>query len=175
MDSSGWTDGISAGASVLALVVSAFSFAIAMKAQRLSEAQERRRSPQLHASLLDSKVTRDLEGHRQYAFHLTLRNPSDSDNAVERIELHIRYAVGAAEMTLKLEALAGRREGHDVNLTSPVSVGSHQAARGWVVFDLPASLAPPHGATAYRVVLTDIHGTEIVVEPLLLSEDRDVA
>ena len=74
--------------------------------RRLSLAQENCRLPRLIPTLVHGYYQdRETDGGRVYAFHVTVTNPTDTNNALASTELSITYlTVDRVQMTMKLRA-----------------------------------------------------------------------
>lgn len=167
-----WTDIVVAVMAVAAFIVSVGSFRVSSRALRLSEQQEQRKQPRLVPRLLDSHFERLSDGGRAYSFSLSVGNPTDSDNAIAHIEMHLRYLIeDAASMTVKLPA-CHPPEDCCGRLTIPSRVAAHDTVSGWCDFRLKPNFLSGRTIDGYRIVLTDSHQTETSVDALVVSEKR---
>lgn len=173
---------ISTAAAVAAWIAVWFAYVSARTAARafqLSNSQEERRRPQLVPYLADGYVRRrDRETGRVYAISLSVSNPTDSDNAVARVELQVRYTTQQhVQLTLKLphdESLRAELNRPDLStLTPPVRVNAHGTVAGWVFFGLTQAIIGDGVIEGYKVLLTDSHGAVSQVAPIIMRELAD--
>lgn len=172
MSAKTWTDVVVALMAVAAFIVSVGSFRVSSRALRLSEQQEQRKQPRLVPRLLDSHFESLSDGGRTYSFSLSVANPTDSDNAVAQIEMHLRYLIGdGASMTVKLPACHPPDDCRG-RLTTPSRVAAHDTVSGWCDFRLKPDFLSGRTIDSYRIILTDSHQTETSVDALVVSEKR---
>jgi hypothetical protein len=164
---------------VAAFCVSLASLYFTWQNRRLVLAQERRRLPRLIPTLVHGYY-QDGEGDRGrvYAFHLTVTNPTDSNNAVATAELSITYLTAdRVQMTMKLRANEPTAKSfvrdQEEALAIPTAISAHNAASGWLRFHVPAAMLANRDIEAYRLTLTDPHGETANVVPILVREYRD--
>lgn len=169
-----WTNIAAATTAVAAFVLSIASYRTASRALWISEQQEQRKRPQLFLSLLDSSIHRAPQGESIYSFWLSIRNPTDSDNALALIEMHIRYViVGGVSLTVKLPTSSGSAlVGKEARLVIPSRVAAHDTISGWCEFILNPNVINGHTIDGYQIVLTDSHQAETSVEAILVTEKR---
>jgi hypothetical protein len=169
------TDIVVAVMAVAAFIVSVGSFRVSSRALRLSEQQEQRKQPRLVPRLLDSHFESLSEGGRVYSFSLSVGNPTDSDNAIAQIEMHLRYLIdGDVSMTVKLPPSVGvcvPKNDHP-RLITPFRIAAHDTASGWCDFILKPSFLSGRRIDGYQIVLTDSHQAETSVDALVVSEKR---
>jgi hypothetical protein len=177
---SNWTEMLSVMIAFVALVVSALSLSNSYRALHIARTQEERKKPLLVVELLNSHVDfRSEEGVRTYAFELSLRNPSDSDNSVGGAELRITYATSTnARLTVQLPAsftrgIAFSGVSNFRFLSTPLRLDAHQTLRGWFVFRVPNEVLGEGRIEEYSVVLIDSHGIETAVQAIMVREYRD--
>lgn len=169
-----WTDIVVALTAVAALVVSAMSLRVSLRALRISEQQERRKEPRLAPKLLDSYFNKSNRVDRVYSFWLSVGNPTDSDNAIAQIDMHLSYHVDDATLvTVKLPPLNVRDSEHDSRprLLTPCRIEAHDTVSGWCDFIVKSDLLNGRAIDAYRIVLTDSHHNETAVDPLVVGEN----
>jgi hypothetical protein len=170
-----WIDVTSASAAVLALLVSLASFRTSSKALRLSEKQDQRKEPQLIAELLTSYFERLPNGGKLYAFSLSVRNPSDSNNAIAMVEMHVRYSLkGANSILVKLPSMSNASSSDDPQprLAGPTSIPAHEAIQGWCSFLVAPQLLNGNPIESYHIAITDTHGLDTNVEVLVVNEKK---
>jgi len=142
-------------------------------------AQESRRLPRLIPTLVHGYYQdRENNGGRVYAFHVTVTNPTDIDNAIARAELSITYlTVDQAQMTMKLRANESAPKffvkDQEQALAVPTAISAHNAVSGWLRFHVPAAMLVNRDIEAYRLMLTDTHGETASFVPVLVQEYRD--
>jgi hypothetical protein len=175
MSAKDWTDIVVAVMAVAAFIVAVGSFRVSSRALRLSEQQEQRKQPRLVPRLLDSHFESLTEGGRVYSFSLSVGNPTDSDNAIAQIEMHLRYLIdGDVSMTVKLPpsvAICVSASDHP-RLITPSRIAAHDTASGWCDFVLKPSFLSGRTIDGYQIVLTDSHQAETSVDALVVSEKR---
>jgi len=175
---SNWADIATVAIAFLALIVSASSFAVSFWAARLAKKQEDRKRPELVASLVNSYVEFKPD-ERIFAFLLSICNPSDSDNSVAAVALRVTYDVKPGHpVTVQLPSSTTRGDRFsrlkDFNLLgSPSRVDAHQTVQGWCMFRLPETVLSGGSIEGYSVVVTDSHGMEVGVKPILIQEYAD--
>jgi hypothetical protein len=171
-----WTDIVVAAAAVAALIISFVSLRVSSRALQLSEKQERRKEPQLVPHLLDSDFEDLSGGDRVYSFWLSVRNPTDSDNAVAQIEMHLRYLVdGVTSVTVKLPSSNSGDPANDrPRLATPSRVAAHDTVSGWCNFVVKPGLLNGRPIEGYQIVLTDSHQAEATIDALVVREKRHV-
>ncbi len=172
-----WTAIATAVAAWVALILSLLGLRVSARAQRLAERQEARRRPGLAPYLRDG-YARVHGGARIYGFLLSVSNPTDCNNAVAGIDLHVTYTAGdGLQMTVKLPAdssLLGRfPEPSGPVLPLPARIDAHQTATGWVYFRADRALLRGVALDRYVVVLVDSHGLRTSVEPIVVREYAD--
>jgi hypothetical protein len=116
-----------------ALIVSAFSLWYSRSAVRLAEAQDRRKTPLLVPALTESYFDAPTIGGRNYYFLLSVSNPTDSNNALAAIELHLNYLLdGGSVANVKLPALQGwfGNMDHRPGLAIPLRIPAHDTVAG---------------------------------------------
>ena len=167
-----------AGAAWLALVLSFVGIHFSRKALRLQERQEDRRRPMLIPYLTDGFVRAAPDGSsRLYAFLLSVSNGSDADNAVASVDLRLTYTTRAnVQMTVKVrsDAEVGKAfvDGSGPPLVAPARVDAHQTLSGWCFFRVEEEVLEGSTVERYIVALTDSHGIEATVEPMIVREYR---
>jgi hypothetical protein len=175
MSAKDWTDIVVAVMAVAAFIVAIGSFRMSSRALRLSERQEQRKQPRLVPRLLDSHFESLSEGGRAYSFSLSVANPTDSDNAIAQIEMHLRYLIdGDVSMTVKLPPSVGisvPKQDYP-RLIAPSRIAAHDTASGWCDFVLKPGILNGHRIDGYQIVLTDSHQVETSVDALVVSEKR---
>ncbi len=171
-----WTDVVVAVTAVAALIVALRSLGVSSRALRLSEKQEQRKQPRLVPKLLDSHFENLTEGGRVYSFLLSVANPTDSDNAIAQIEMHLRYVIeGDVSMIVKLPTspigICDRANDHP-RLTTPSRIAAHDTASGWCDFVIKPGILSGRAIEGYQIVLTDSHQAERSIDALVVSEKR---
>lgn len=140
----------------------------------LAEAQDRRREPKLLPEYLSGHfVTDAVTGVRTYRFHLAIRNQTDSDNSVARIELNLAYRLPDG-MLITARMAAVNSGVQNPSLSVPQRVGAHETVAGWLEFTVDGALISERHIEGYTVELNDSHGQLTSVTPLILSERKDV-
>ena len=176
MAANDWASIVAAGTAIAAFVVACMSFRISSRALRLSEKQERRKEPRLAPRLLDSYFENLAEGDRVYSFSLSVGNPTDADNAIAQIEMHLRYFIdGAVSMTVKLplSVVVGNTANDALpRLLAPSRIAAHDTVSGWCDFVVKPGILSGHIIDGYQIVLTDSHQAETAVDALVVSEKR---
>jgi hypothetical protein len=112
-----------------------------------------------------------------YSFLLSVRNPSDSDNAIAQIEMRLRYLIdGATSITVKLPSvrMSDPPNSERARFATPSRVAAHDTVSGWCDFIVKADILSGRVIDGYQVVLTDSHQAEATVDALVVSEKRRV-
>jgi hypothetical protein len=174
----GWLD-LTKTLAIAGFCISLASLYFTWQNRRLVLAQERRRLPRLIPAFVDGyyRASEDDRG-RLYAFHVTLTNPTDSDNAIATAELSITYQTAdRVQMTMKLRANEPAAKSFVRDqveaLAVPMAVSAHGAVAGWLRFHVPAAMLANRDIEAYRLTFTDTHGETANVVPILVREYRD--
>jgi hypothetical protein len=141
------------------------------------ERQEQRRQPVLVPYLVEGYVrfVDDGQRFRLYAFLLSISNPSDADNGIAQLDLHVTYTTAKGlRMTLKVPAnaiFAAAFIGSDSrSLSVPIRIDAHQTIAGWNYFRIDESLLESASIDGYTLVATDSHGYQVSVEPIIGRE-----
>lgn len=173
-DAPAWTDIATVVAAVAALLISLVSLHYSRKSWVLAEVQDRRRQPKLLPEYLSGYFSTNADtGARTYHIQLAIRNPTDSDNSVARVELNLTYRL--ADETLITARVAATNDGaQDPRLPVPQRIEAHETVAGWYAFAVDAAVIARRHVEAYTVELSDSHGQLASVTPLILSERNDV-
>ena len=162
-----------------AFCISIFNLYFTWQSRKLAQEQERRRFPRLVPSLISGHFQNNKDvGERVYSFHVTVTNPTDSNNAIAEANLAITYlTLQSAQMTLRLRANGSPvlvfAKGQDTTLAVPVSISAHSAVSGWLRFHAPTSLLADLTIESYRLLFTDPQMEETSVSPILIQEYQD--
>ncbi len=164
---------------LLALLLSLYGIFISRKALRIQEQQEDRRKPLLVLYLQDGYV-RYISDGRVYVFLLSVSNPTDADNAVASLDLRLTYKKqNSDQMNIKVSS---DRTLHKFfmdsggnSLLTPLRVDAHQTVSGRVFFMIKETIFKGINVEAYTISITDTHGIETQIEPILIREFYDEA
>ena len=169
-----WTDIATTVAAIAALLISLVSLHYSRKGMALAEAQDRRRQPKLLPEYLAGHFSTDMAtGSRTYHVQLAIRNQTDSDNAVARVELNLTYRLPDGTLiTARVPASNDGTQG--TRLPVPQRIGAHETIAGWCAFTVDAAVITGRHIEGYTVELNDSHGQLSNVTPLILSERKDV-
>jgi hypothetical protein len=174
----GWFD-LTKSLAVAGICISLASLYFTWQNRRLALAQESRRLPRLIPTLVHRYYQdgKDDRG-RVYAFHVTVANPTDSNNAIATAELSITYLTAdRVQLTMKLRANEPAAKSfvkdQEEALVVPTAVTAHNAVSGWLRFHVPAAMLANRDIEGYRLTLTDTHGEAANVVPILVQEYRD--
>jgi hypothetical protein len=165
-------DVVTAGAAFVAIAISLFSLSYARRALVLAEHQEERRKPNLAAHLIDSNFVEIENGDRIYAVSLSVRNPSDSDNAISNLELHIQYGLdGGLGVIVKIPSILRVANSEDKRtcLVVPTRISAHNTVSGWSDFLVPAGVRDGRIIEAFELVITDSHQVDLMVDVLVVK------
>ena len=174
-----WFDlkGILASASFL---ISLISLYFTWLNRKLAMSQEERRVPHLILDLTSAFFKRSkLERGRQYAFHITVSNPTDTNNAISSAELAIAYlTTQGVELNVRLKANEPRAVGfvrgqEDSALSIPFSITAHTVVSGWLRFHLPGSISEAAEIESHRLILIDTHKQSSEISPSMIKEYLD--
>lgn len=158
----------------IAIIISYLSYRRSGRALRLAEQQEERRRPVL-VLYLQRGYLRRTEQDRIYKFLLSISNPSDSNNAVARIDLRIEYRT-AANFRAAVDVPAVRQDdqtfGGDnhAEIEIPIKVDAHNTVTGWVCFQVKKALLKDCNVDSYVILVTDSHGERGSIETALVQE-----
>ncbi len=144
------------------------------RALKIAEQQEERRRPTL-VFYLHNGYVRKTDESRAYLFLLSVSNPSDSNNAIARLDLRIRYRTGSGfpatvdvpNTSQSSNTFPGMGQPF---LEIPVPVDAHKTVAGQVTFVLKRDLLRDYTIDGYEVIATDSHGIQVSVEVALLQE-----
>lgn len=111
-----------------------------------------------------------------YAFLLSISNPSDSNNALAKVELHITYET-PAHTFVTAQILSSQTRGdafaelHNFQLLSaPARLDAHQTLTGWILFRVSDAILNGAVVDSYSIVLFDSHQIKTSVEPIMVQE-----
>lgn len=169
-----WT---SFAAAVAAWIAAVFAYLTARRsgrALRIAEQQEARRRPLL-VLYLHSGYLRRTDKERVYAFMLSVSNPSDSNNAIARIDLRIEYrapsnflaAVDVPATSQDDVMFGGDNHSH---LETPIHIDAHHTVAGWVFFRVKRALLEDCSVDNFVILTTDSHGERVSIETALVQE-----
>ena len=157
---------------VLAIVISLVSLIYSRQSLKIAEAQEKRRRPVLTTGLVESFLTPAAKLGRIYSFHISVRNPSDADNAIASVEFAIRYSAGDASFNVKLPPSAFLMLGEDGRrpLEVPTRLAAHDTVAGWCDFVVGPQLLDKGRIDSYDIIITDTHQAETRLEVSVVRE-----
>lgn len=147
--------------------------------RRLAIEQDRRRRPKLVPSLVNGYFQNDKAGNRRnYAFLVTVTNPSDSGNAIAAADLAITYLTREdLQMTMKIRSAANSDlnfiVGNGSSLPIPSPVSAHNAVSGWILFHVPTPMLANVRIEGYRLMFLDAQEGVADIRPILVQEYRD--
>ncbi|MCP4316488.1 MAG: hypothetical protein GY789_10845 [Hyphomicrobiales bacterium] len=160
-----------------ALLVSLLSFSVAFAAFRLAKRQDERKRPVLVPYLMNGYVQSSKDKKdRVYSFLLSINNPSDSDNALAAMELHITYKITTeTQVTTRLRSSSSVEDvpmppSEYRIISTPARVDAHQTLTGWSMFRAPAAILEGAAIESYKVALFDTHGIEASITPIMVQE-----
>jgi hypothetical protein len=162
-----------------AAVVAYLSARAARQANKLSLQQEARKVPRI-ILYLATGFERATRTHRCYAISLSLSNPTDTDNAVARLELQILYRLPSGViMTLRLPHCADvqkvfRRPTLKA-ISVPLPVAAHGTVAGWGFFELSLATIAENCIEEYKILVGDTHSVTSEIEVGSLRALRDEA
>lgn len=174
----GWFD-VTKALAVAGFCISITSLYFTWQNRKTTLAQEKRRLPHLIPTLVHGYYQDSLaDGGRIFAFHVTVTNPTDSNNAIAGADLLITYLTAErVQMTVKLRAHASLAKSfvkdQEETLPVPTAISAHNAVSGWLRFYLPAAMLIDRDIEAYRLNFADPHGEIASVIPNLVQEYRD--
>lgn len=174
-----WT---SFAAALAAWVAAIFAYLTARRsgrALRLAEQQEARRQPLLVLYLHEGHFRRVEEG-RMFMFLVSVSNPSDSDNAISRIDLRIEYRTAShylAAVDVQSCSTHCKTSGLEDKAALGISnrIDAHQTVAGRIFFQLNDALLENCSVDRYVIVVTDTQGRRESVETALVPEFLDEA
>jgi hypothetical protein len=163
---------------VAGFCISLASLYFTWQSRRLAQAQESRGLPRLIPSLVHGYYQDREDRGRLYAFHVTVTNPTDSNNSIATAELSITYLTAdRVQMTMKLRANEPAAKSfvkdQEEVLPVPTAISAHGAVSGWLRFHVPAAMLVNRDIEAYRLTFTDPHGETAKVVSILVQEYRD--
>ena len=141
--------------------------------------QEKRRNLRLDTTLIHCFYKTDDEtAERLYAFQLTVRNPSDSNNAISEADLVITYLTeDRIQMTTKVRADVANSSsfvhGENNLLNVPKFISAHDTISGWLHFFVSEVIILGNEITSHEIILCDTHGDTTSVEPIMVQEYFD--
>ena len=170
-----WATIIASMALILSLVNTYFAWR-----RRIFEAdQEKRRKLNLEASLVHCFYQFDqASGDRLYAFQLTVRNPSDSRNAISEADLSITYITkDRTQMTVRIgtngQNIMSFVQGEVRILPIPTQILAHDTISGWLQFKVPRTIHDETKIDSYQIILRDTAGHKTQITPILIREYYD--
>jgi hypothetical protein len=152
--------------SIAALFVAVFAASFAFwsartadRALRLARDQEQRQPFVMY--LVDGYV-RSLTSkpYRIYSFLISISNPSDSNNAVARMDLRVSYRTtknyyGAVDIPLALADPAEQFQQGYATLKVPHRIDAHQTVTGWANFEVANAVLQDCMVEKYTTVVLD--------------------
>ena len=173
-----WFD-LTKALAIAGFCISLVSLYLTWQNRRLTLAQESRRLPGLILTLVHGYYENCKDDHgRVYAFHVMVKNPTDSNNAIAGAELAITYLVAdRVQMKMKLRANEPAAKSfvkdQEELLSIPTAISAHNAISGWLRFHVPTAMLNNRYVEGYSLTLTDPHGETADVVPILVQEYRD--
>lgn len=163
--------------SLVALTASLTSLWFGWRNHLRAEAQDRRRKPALSLDLRDARILPSPSG-RFYCFHIQVKNPSDTDNAISLIELRVIFTMpSGAALIAKIAqvdpALFPVTLGEA--LSPPVKVGAHNIVTGWCVFELQTALVGDKAVESYEVHFHDTHALSSTIAPRVIQPAAEIS
>jgi hypothetical protein len=167
-------DTIVAGAAVLALLVSFISLGVSLFTAQLSNKQEQRRHLRLVPHLMDSYFRIISEGDREYSFLLSINNPSDADNSIALVEMHLTYLLpDQTKITVKLPSRnLARSTGRGIQLETPKRIAAHDTVSGWCHFIIGTESRNGRSFDSFKIVISDTHMAATSVNAALVREEK---
>lgn len=149
----------------------------ARQSLNLTLQQEARRAPRL-VPYLAQGYQRQSDTARLYAVSFSVSNPSDTDNAVVRIELQVVFRTGdGVIVTLRLphdETVAEAFRRPSVSTFSlPSAISAHQTAAAWAFFKLPHATLGRGIIDDYKICVSDSHALTCDMDVISLREVSD--
>ena len=128
----------------------------------------------IHSFFKNDDVTDD----QFYAFQLTVRNPSDSNNTISEADLAITYLTkDRIQMTTKIRANVQETfsfvHGNYNLLNVPESIPAHDTISGWLQFHIPEVILSGNEIESLQLILRDTHGDTTSIEPIVVPEYCD--
>lgn len=170
-----WISIVSALAALLSAGFAYWSARTSKRMLRLAEGSEQRRQPKLVPHFAEGycKVLPDLK-KRAYVFAILINNPTDSANAVTRVELQVGYTTDSRDyMTLKLPHVNSEQQpafpDHPL-LRLPVRIDAHGSIVGSVMFDLDDALVERTRIDDFKLLITDSHNETTLLEPVIIRD-----
>lgn len=161
--------------SLVALTASLISLWFGWRNHVRAEAQDRRRKPALSLDLRDARILPSRSG-RFYCFHIQVKNPSDTDNAISLIEFRVVFTmpdgtaliakIAQVELALFPETLGEA-------LLPPMKVGAHNIVTGWCVFELQTTLVGGKEVESYEVHFHDTHALVSAIGPRIIQRANE--
>lgn len=170
-----WISLMSVLAAVSSAIFAYWSARSAKRMLRLAESSEQRRQPQLLPRFGEGycKVLPNLK-ERIYVFAILINNPTDSVNAVSRIELQVGYTTENQEyMTLKLPLVNRDQALHFADhplLHLPLTIEAHGSVAGSVMFCLDDELVNRKRIDDLKLLITDSHEQTTRLEPAIIRD-----
>ena len=173
-----WLD-LTKAIAITALMLSIVNTYLAWRRGRLADEQEKRKTLGLNITLIHSFYKNDeMTGDQFYAFQLTVRNPSDSSNAISEADLAITYLTkDRIQMIAKIRANENNSysfvHGNYNLLNIPKSISAHDTISGWIQFHIPEVMLSGNEIESLQVTLRDTHGDTTSIEPIVVPEYCD--
>lgn len=172
-----WTDIATATAALVAVIISMLSYSTSNRALSLAERQDLRKKPKLKPILIDSGFDEDFGSNRIYSFHISVGNPTDSDNAIARVELHLQYyATQEALINVKIPATKPPTQKSSTReyISVPHRIAAHDTASGWFHFEVNKQILNGNPVQSQQVIITDSHQAESTIDVLVISRKKNV-
>ena len=112
---------------------------------------------------------------RVYSFLISVSNPSDSNNAIARLDLRINYRTAAnflAAVDIPLSSTDGESSqfGAEKVFTVPLRIDAHQTVTGWAHFEVKEVILKNCVVDRYAVMATDSQGERSEIDCGIIKE-----
>jgi hypothetical protein len=156
-----------------ALWVALANRATAVRALRLSQRQEDRRTAVLDVSLVQGLSWRPDGGDRWVCLDILAVNPADRDGTIVRADLHVTYTAPGGDVLVVKVPHGGTVPAWPEQVTPlvlPAGVAANGALAGWLVFRLAPGLVADGTIERLDAVLRDSRGLVETVQAWGLRE-----
>lgn len=162
---------------VVGIIVAVTGVILKIKNYKLSKDSAEMKKPNLNLYISNSFV-KIYDDFRIYGVLLFISNAKDVDNSIKNIDLIINCKKKEGiQSILKFEhnyTLKNYINNEDINvLKVSDAIPAHYNKAGWVLFKVNKILLEDYFIDFYDILVTDTHGVENRVEPIIFKEVVD--
>ncbi|WP_459839833.1 hypothetical protein [Halanaerocella petrolearia] len=159
------------------MIIGIITLIIKIKEYISNKKVKEKQKPDLDLNI-ENLFAKNMDDFKIYAVRLAISNPKDIDNSIQDIHLLISCKKRqGVDSVLKLDhkiELKNFLENNDINvLKSSDEIPAHNNISGWVFFKVNKELLEDYIIDFYNILITDVHGLENKIEPIIFKEGVD--